>query len=302
MALAAVRSIDHVVVGVESLAPAVAFYRDGLGFEVAGTDIWPDCPGAHVVLRAGASRIIVAEASRAGDIGGGAHQAYRMSEAGRDAALTRLSALGAEIHRYHESRPEEAEASPYVLDPSGNRVQLVCAGDAGADGIDHICLEDVNIEGAEAFYAGTLQLGVAHIAGARTADFVRARDWGDGRIDMMPGTCRWVRYFRPIKDQNRMQARPSLQMYFRAGTGTIGIFMAMEDYAEPPEEQVIGTPRIGLLVDEGGTDAVAARLDAAGHPFTGPVAHEAGAPLARSLYCRDGGGNFIAFCEEARNS
>jgi hypothetical protein len=104
-----------------------------------------------------------------------------------------------------------------------------------------------------------------------------------------------VRYYRAIQGQNQTQARPNLQMYFQAGDGVIGVYMAMEDYAEPPETQHIGTPRIGLRVANGELESIAARLDAAGRRFDGPVGHGSNGPIARSLYCKDAGGNFIEF-------
>jgi catechol 2,3-dioxygenase-like lactoylglutathione lyase family enzyme len=294
-----VQSIGHLVVEVTSLPPALDFYRDGLGLGLVGTDFWPGCANRHAVLKAGAHYLVLAEVWQKPDLSaGGGHQAYRLSRSGHKQAVDRLAALGCDIQTYHESRPAEAGGHVYVTDPSGNRVQLVPSDETangGVVGIDHVCVEDANLHRAELFYSQVLGLDIDHVSGTRTSDFTRAREWGEGAIAMMPGACRWVRYYRAIKGQNQTQARPNLQMYFRAGDGVIGVYMAMEDYAEPPETQQIGTPRIGLQVADDALDAIAARLQAARRPFDGPVEHGGNSPIARSLYCKDAGGNFIEF-------
>lgn len=296
---APVQSIGHLVLEVTDLSPAVEFYRDGLDFTLVGSDFWPGCGNRHAILKAGAKYLVLSEAPEKRDLsGGGSHHAYRMSKAGRRQAMDRLAALGCDIQDYHEARPAEADENVYVVDPSGNRVQLVQSNETGNGAsieIDHVCIEDSNLHRAEVFYGQLLHFPIDHVSGTRTSDFTRARDWGEGSITMMPGACRWVRYYRAIKGQNQTQARPNLQMYFRAGTSVIGVFMAMEDYAEPPQDRHIGTPRIGLQVASGDLDAIATRLETAGRCFEGPVAHRGNGPIARSLYCKDAGGNFIEF-------
>ncbi len=293
--------LSHLVIEVTDLDAAEAFYRDGLGFSVVGRDAWPEA-GANAVLRAGESHLVLARNPHKTDMSAtGVHQGYRISAKGRVAAAARLAELGFTVETYREDRPAEADDNFYVFDPSGNRAQLVAAKDAatgdGVSGIDHACVQDYDMQWAEAFYRDMLGLPVEHVTGLDTEDYVRAQAWGNEAAAMAPGCCRLVKYYREIPGQNRMQPRPSLQMYFTAGTGTIGVYMAMEDYAEPPEAQLIGTPRTGLAVARGGLDGLARRLEARGCVFAGPVDHGGNGPVARSLYMRDTGGNFIEFCE-----
>lgn len=292
-------TIGHLVLEIAALEPAVDFYRDGLGFTVVGRDLWPGCAGRHAVLDSGDKRLVLMETAPVRDRSeGGVHQAYRMSQSTRDRVIERLTALGSEIHTYQETRPAEIDENVYVLDPSGNRIQLVRArDDSPTVAIDHICFEDSNLHRAEVFYHQILGLPLDHVSGIRTGDFERAREWGNGTLSMMPGSCRLVRYYRAIKDQKQTQPRPNLQMYFQAGDGVIGVYMAMDDYAEPPQEQHIGSPRVGLRMPGNSLDSVAKLLQANQHPFEGPVTHRGSSPIERSLYCKDAGGNFIELYE-----
>lgn len=292
--------LSHLVVEVADLDAAEAFYRDGLGLAPVGRDAWPDV-GANAVLRAGEQLLVLAHNPAKPDLSAsGVHQAYRIAGGSREPLRARLEGLGSTVETYREDRPAEADDNFYVRDPSGNRVQLVAngqAGNGGVTGIDHACVQDYDMQWSEKFYGDMLGMPLDHVSGLTTEDHVRARDWAEEKIAMAPGCCRMVRYYREIPGQNRMQPRPTLQLYFRVGTEVIGIYMAMEDYAEPPEESRVGTPRLGIAVAPGGLDALAERLAARGRPFAGPVAHGANVPVARSLYARDTGGNFIEFCE-----
>lgn len=298
------KGLSHLVVGVADLDAAEAFYRDGLGMTPMGRDAWPDA-GANAVLAAGDQFVVLSRrADRPDTSKTGVHQAYRIGARGRDALRARLAAMGVAVETYREDRPAEARDNFYAVDPSGNRVQLVAAGDdatPAASGIDHACVQDYDMQWAAHFYGGVLGLGLDHVTGLDTKDYVRAVDWGDDKIAMAPGCCRLVKYYREIPGQNRMQPRPTLQMYFRAGTGVIGVYMAMEDYAEPPEEQLVGAPRNGLRVAPGGLDRIAKALAARGRPFRA-VDHGSNAPIARSIYARDTGGNFIEFSEASASS
>lgn len=295
------RGLSHVVVEVGDLDAAEAFYRDGLGMKPVGRDAWPDA-GANAVLAAGGQFVVLSRRSQRPDTTkSGVHQAYRIGPAEREAARTRLAAMGIAIETYHETRPAEATDNVYAFDPSGNRIQLVAdaraADRAGAAGIDHACVQNYDMQWAEAFYGKSLGLPVDHITGLNTDDYLRAQDWGAEKLAMAPGCCRLVKYYREVPGQNRMQPRPTLQMYFRAGEDVIGVYMAMEDYAEPPEELLVGTPRTALRLAPGGLDRVAATLDALGRPYS-RVDHGGNAPIARSIYTRDTGGNFVEFVED----
>lgn len=284
--------LSHLVLEVDDLDAAEAFYRDGLGLAALARDSWSEA-APHAVLAAGDQHLVLVK-GRAGDAAraaSGVHQGYRLSAAARDAARGRLAALGFTVEDYVETRPAEAGDNFYVFDPAGNRAQLVANGgdDAGVTGIDHACIEDFDMQWAETFYGGILGLPLDHATGLRTEDYLEAQEWGAEKRRMAPGCCRLVRYYREIPGQNRMQPRPTLQMYFRAGNGIVGVYMAMDDYAEPPEEKLVGVPRTAFRVRAGGCDIVARALDARGRPF-----HR----QDNAIYCRDTGGNFLEFCED----
>ena len=244
MGEAMIQGLGYLAVEVSDLDAARAFYTDGLGLEPRGLDRWPGT-GASAHLSAGTQHLFLVEnRDKAAASDGGVHQAYRVPLAGREALVRRLDALGFTVARYSEERPAEAGDNFYVHDPSGNRVQLVGAGkesgDGGGDGavtgIDHASVEDYDMQWAEDFYGRLLGLPLDYRHGLRTEDYLRAQDWEAGRRDLAPGCCRMVRYYRAVAGQKRMQARPTLQLYFRAGGDFVGVYMAMDDYAEPPEE------------------------------------------------------------------
>lgn len=293
-----IEGLSHLVIRVNDLDAAEAFYRDGLGMQPRARDSWgEDAP--HAVLSAGGQTLVLVEEKGAPDGAAcGVHQAYRMSRPDRDAARGRLGALGFRVEDYVETRPAEKDDNCYVIDPAGNRAQLVANGANGADdrggvtGIDHACVEDFDMQWAETFYGRVLGLAVDHTTGLRTDDYLLAQAWGAEKFRAAPGCCRLVRYYREVPGQNRMQPRPTLQMYFRAGDGVLGIYMAVEDYAEPPEHQLKGTPRTAFRVRPGRLDVVERALGA--RPHEGPVAVEGG---GRAVFCRDTGGNFLEFRE-----
>ena len=295
------QGLSHLVVEVADLDAAEAFYRDGLGLQPIGRDAWPDA-GANAVLKAGDQHLVLTRNADRPDLTAtGVHQGYRIGARGREEARTRLQRLGVKVETYREDRPAESGDNFYAFDPSGNRVQLVVDprgnGSPGVTGIDHACVQDYDMQWAQEFYGGMLSLPLDHVTGLHSDDYIRAQAWGDEKEAMAPGCCRLVKYYREIPGQNRMQPRPTLQMYFRAGSGVIGVYMAMEDYAEAPEEQLVGTPRTALRVAKGKLDDVARALEARGRAFRGPVDHGGNGAIGRSLYSRDTGGNFIEFSE-----
>jgi catechol 2,3-dioxygenase-like lactoylglutathione lyase family enzyme len=289
-----IQGLSHLVVTVGDLDAAEAFYRDGLGMTFLGRDAaGEDAP--HAVLSAGDGKVfLVAEADRLDLSATGVHQAYRISTQGRAQVADRLAVLGFKVETYVEDRAAEVADNFYVIDPAGNRVQLVIDdgdGDAVA-GIDHACVQHYDMQWAQAFYGTVLGLAREDATGFKSKDYFRARDWGDDKINMAPGCCRLIRYYREVPGQNRMQPRPNLQMYFRAGDSVMGVYLAMEDYAEPPEEQLTGVPRTAFRVALGGLEQIAAALEAAGRPF---IFTKGSGPIL----CRDTGGNFVEFTEQA---
>jgi hypothetical protein len=161
------------------------------------------------------------------------------------------------------------------------------------------------MEWIEAFYADRLGLAVEHRVGWNTADYIRARAWGEGNDDMAPGTRRWDERYRDIPGgkpgQGRRVPRPNMQMYLRTGASVFGIYLATAHQQEPPPHMAKGTPRTGFAVDRAELDrAVAAlaeaRVTLPSVTFEGPVEHGAMSPIASSLYVRDPCGNFIELC------
>jgi catechol 2,3-dioxygenase-like lactoylglutathione lyase family enzyme len=297
-----IQGLGYLVVEVTDLASAELFYADGLGFIPEGRDLWPE-GGASILMKAGDQHLfLVQNPDSTPPTEGGTHQAYRCAPAAREAIGGRLVGAGFTVETYAENRPAEAGDNFYAVDPSGNRVQLVARADGhanpdGVAGIDHACVEDYDMQWAEEFYSQTLGLPVDYWHGLRTEDYTDAQDWEAGTRDMAPGCNRMVRYYRAIPGQNRMQARPTLQVYMRAGDDIVGVYMTMADYAEPPEEQLRGGRCLAFSVAPGGLDQVVRALESAGRKFIGPIAGGDEAPLGATIYSRDTGGNFLAFTE-----
>lgn len=298
----AIQGLGYLAVEVRDLDIARDFYADTLGLEALGEDCWPDAAASRLMAAGGQHVVLVHNPDGAASPEGGTHQAYRVAKAAREAIAGRLRAQGFAVETYYESRPAEAADNFYFQDPSGNRVQLVTQGDgtggpASVEGIDHACVEDFDLEWTEQFYAGVLGLPVAYWHGLRTEDYLGAREWAADQRAMAPGCCRMVRYYRKMPGHDPMQPRPTLQLYLQAGADFVGIYMTMEDYAEPPEEQLRGSPCLGFRVTPGRLKGIARTLEGAGRPFLGPIAKGDGAPFGTTIYCKDTGGNFLAFTE-----
>jgi catechol 2,3-dioxygenase-like lactoylglutathione lyase family enzyme len=204
----------------------------------------------------------------------GQHQAYLVE-------ATRLPDLAADLGAewWREDHPAEKARSAYVLDPSGNRVQLV-RSDARPDLLfDHVCIELHDLELAEIFYARTLGGIVDYVHGWTMDDYAEAFAWGEGKDACAPWTRRWdVRYW----DKLRLP-RPNMQTFVRFGDTRLGLILATEHRQEPPPEQHRGTPALLLTTSLPPTEA-ACHLAAQGVAF-----EQEGA----TLYLRDPGGNFI---------
>lgn len=290
--------IGHIAVEVADLDRAQGFYRDVLGFKAIGTDVWPDC-GHHLALRAASGQsLIVAENANRPDLRDtGVHQALRVGAGFKDSMAAKLAGAGVEVHRYKEDRPAEEPDNFYFFDPDGNRIQLVDAD--GADGkmigIDHVGVQVADILWAEEFYAGVLGVSVFHRMGWNTADYVRARDWAEGKEDMAPGTRRLDKRYTVMVDRKTVP-RANMQIFLRFGRATLGVFLANQHFQEPPEEQVVGTPRVAFTTTAQGLDAAAQALALHQIPHHGPARHPSSAPVGRSLYFKDPGGNFLELC------
>ncbi|HEU4345981.1 MAG TPA: VOC family protein [Candidatus Binatia bacterium] len=292
--------ISHIVVEVSDLKRGEEFYRL-LGFESAGYDRVPEC-GRNASFRTASGQwLILSENGRPRSLPEtGVHQGYRVTPLNRAAIGKKLAACDVFVHTYKEDRPAEESDNFYFFDPDGNRIQLV-APHTTADlsdeflAIDHAAIECHDLEWAEDFYVNRLGLVVDHRVGWRTEDYVRARIWGEGKEHMAPGTRRWDQR-NTVMEQKRRIPRPNTQLFVRAGEGVLGVYLATQHRQEPPEEQIVGTPRIALRTSHRALDQTAKLLTEGRFAIQGPMEHPDSAAIAASLYVRDPGGNFLEIC------
>ena len=300
----ALAGISHLAVLVDDVAAARSFYTDMLGFRSIGSDVLPHC-GHHALLTTASGQLLALCAGEKdpGLVLTGLHQAYRVTAAARDVILSRLAESGTTIHRYKEDRPAEDGDNLYIFDPFGNRLQLVTipgdraprGGEAALiTGIDHVAVQAADVEWQEKFYTRHLGLPVEHVVGWRTADYARARDWGEGKDPMAPGCRRWDKRYNIMHGKDPVP-RPNVQLFVTVGDSVLGIYLADNHFQEPPEEAVTGLPRVAFTLAPRDLDAMAELLRDWG-PMIGPLSHPAGSPRSRSLLCKDPGGNFLEFC------
>jgi catechol 2,3-dioxygenase-like lactoylglutathione lyase family enzyme len=301
--------ISHIVIEVSDLKRAAEFYRQVLGFELVEDDGAAD-RGASVVLRAASGQsLILSESVEPRSLPEtGVHQAYRVAPRHREAIGRNLAARQIDVYAYKEDRRAEEADNFYFYDFDGNRVQLVVsAADSHPDGkvlaIDHTAVECHDLEWAEDFYVNILGLPVDQRIGWRTADYVRAQLWGEGKEEMAPGTRRWDQRYT-VMEQKRRIPRPNTHFFLRVGDGVLGIYLATQHRQEPPEEQIVGAPRIALRASRGTLDEILKLLKERRFPVYGPVEHPASSPIATSVYVRDPGANFLELCapKESRES
>ncbi|MGH7794501.1 MAG: VOC family protein [Candidatus Binatia bacterium] len=292
--------ISHIVVEVSDLQRGEEFYRL-LGFESAGYDCVPDCGRNAFLQTASGQWLILSENEQPRSLSEtGVHQAYRVTPLDRETIGKKLAARDVPLHTYKEDRPAEEADNFYFFDPDGNRIQLV-ASQTSADsrgkvlGIDHAAIECHDLEWAEDFYVNRLGLAVDHRVGWRTQDYVRAALWGEGKEHMAPGTRRWDQRYTTMEQKRRLP-RPNTQLFVRVGEGVLGLYLATRHRQEPPEEQIVGTPRIGFRAGRRVVDQIAKLLAEARLPVQGPTEHPSSAPLAASLYVKDPGANFLEIC------
>jgi catechol 2,3-dioxygenase-like lactoylglutathione lyase family enzyme len=293
-------AISHVAIEVADLTRAKQFYRL-LGFEFAGDDRLPECGRNAMFRTASRQAVILCESSQPRSLPEtGVHQAYRISPFDRDALAKELANYDVPVHNYEEDRPSEKGDNFYFYDPDGNRIQLIAstasvAAHAKMLAIDHAAIESHDLEWAEDFYVTRLGLTMEHRVGWRTDDYIRAKLWGEGKENMAPGTRRWDQRYT-VMEQKRKLPRPNTHFFVRLGEQVLGIYLATQHRQEPPEEQVVGTPRIGLRADRKAIREITKLLAANRTPIKGPVEHPEAAPIAASLYVRDPGGNFLEIC------
>jgi len=265
--------LSHLVVPVDDLATA-EFYRDTLGFTAGPDDAIADC-GPSVSLQGDDGGLVVLsqDKSRPDLTATGVHQAYGVGATQRQRILAALAAQGIAVHGYKEDNPAEESDNCYFFDPAGNRIQLVARnGETERPALDH-----------------------AHRCGWKTADYARAQLWADGKEDMAPGTRRMDKRYSSMANKKELP-RVNLQVYFRAGETPFAVYLANRHFQESLEYACIGTPRTAFKVSAAMLDDTCRRLEAAKWRFKGPVTQKDG-PVARALYFRDPGGNFIELSE-----
>jgi hypothetical protein len=130
-------------------------------------------------------------------------------------------------------------------------------------------------------------------------DYARAHAWGAGADACAPGTRRWDKpYTADISSQPLPRPNPQCFVTFAPGV-VLGIYLATEHRQEPPPDQFVGTPRLGLRLRSGGLAEAAARLRGIRLRCMWP-APTTGGPFARDgacLHVRDPSGNFLALSE-----
>jgi catechol 2,3-dioxygenase-like lactoylglutathione lyase family enzyme len=278
-----------IVIEVTDAARARHFYADLLGFAPDGMA----SDGPRLQVGAGQALVLAERAMPLTLPETGAHVAYRISAADLPAVQDRLERAGVAVERYHEDRPAERDANYYCADPDGNRIQLVPGDDAG---IDHAAIEAYDLEWAEVFYTQVLGGHVETRVGWHMDDYARAHAWGAGADACAPGTRRWDKpYTADISSQPLPRPNPQCFVTF-APDVVLGIYLATEHRQEPPPDQYVGTPRLGLRLRPGGLAEAEQRLRAIrlrcmwASPTTG-------GPFARDgacLHVRDPSGNFLA--------
>ena len=302
-----IRGLAHSVIETADLGRARAFYGDRLGLRTVAEN-WPNSDETCLICPSGQSLVLRQSAAPRSFAETGVHQAYRAAPSAIERILKDLAGDGIAVQGYHEDRPAEQNAPCYFADPDGNRIQLVrqeSGGGAGVLAIDHTAIQASDMEWIEDFYAGCLGLAVDHRVGWNTIDYVRAREWGEGKEDMAPGTRRWDERYRDIPGgkpgQGRRVARPNMQIFYKMGDSILGIYLANSHMQEPPLRQATGTPRTAYWTDRATLDRTAAVLSKTRNAVLGPEQHPAKSPIAASLYFRDPCGNFIELCVGANS-
>ncbi len=210
--------------------------------------------------------------------GTGQHQAYRVHRGRLADVVLELAAAGHPASWWREDHPAEREATAYVRDPSGNRVQLV-PSDSADEPLAHAAIEVNDLEHAETFYVDVLGAEADYYHGWRMDDYAEAKAWEEGRDPCAPWTRRFdVRYWDKLR-----VARPNMQLFVRFRTTPLGLILATEHRQEPPEDALRGAPCVILRTSEP-QHAIAEHLSRVGVRFE---------RAASNLYLRDPSGNFV---------
>lgn len=176
------------------------------------------------------------------------HQAYRVPRGRLRAVANELEQSGFGADRWHEDHPSEQEPTAYLQDPSGNRVELI-GTDTPALLLDHFAFEVHNLEPISVFYLAVLGGTIDHYFGRSMDDYEAAKAWGEGRD---PDAAPWTRFFprgNSINDHMRRadrQSHPAQQLSIGFGNTRVCFFLGTVHRQDPPEEQLVGTPRVAF--------------------------------------------------------
>jgi len=214
----------------------------------------------------------------------GQHQAYGVDAAMLPGLLAQLQRSGCVSEWWREDHPMERAPCTYVLDPSGNRVQLVASSDAGLL-IDHVALNVHDMPHARSFYTQVLGGMVDYAHGRDMDHYAEAKAYLEGDDPCAP----WTRYVVESRSHGRPGttfkpvSRPAMQLFLGIGPTRLGLMLGEHDYQEPPEEHVRGTPCVTLR-SAAGFGPTLSRLSASAPTFVQEYP---------SLFLRDPSGNFL---------
>ncbi|HEY3117409.1 MAG TPA: VOC family protein [Chloroflexota bacterium] len=236
--------------------------------------------------------------------GGGYHQAYRVPAAKLKQLAQSYASAGSALEWWREDHPDERVPSPYLEDPSGNRVQLV-ASDQNGRLIDHVAVEVYEFDYCEYLWVTTLGGNVQYYHGWRREDQIEAKQWASGDDPCAPWTRKDNPSYRdflivdPVTGEERPARfagevgaerpsgppkvpRPNGQVFYTYGDSRLALISATRVWQEQPEEIVKSTPRLVFDVAQD-ADAVAEALA----PTPIPWERE-----GNTIYVRDADGNF----------
>jgi catechol 2,3-dioxygenase-like lactoylglutathione lyase family enzyme len=292
--LADAREIVGMVCDVGDLAATEAFY--GPILRHAGGE-WEGTPEHR---QFGTNRHVVSFLRREGpqvSEAVGRHQAYRVPADSIETIVKELAALGYAADWWHEDHPSERAVSAYLLDPDGNRVQVVPSTPEELKRlgfIDHVGIEVHDLESAEVFYEKVLGGRIDYYHGRRALDYQAALAWQDGGDPCAPWTRLWPGAGLSTDPRHKSHVpHPNQQVYFRFGDSRLALFLAGKHRQEPPEDQALGAPRV-VLESPLSAATIAERLAKPPISLTPedrlPLTFQVDGP---AVYLRDPGANFV---------
>jgi hypothetical protein len=277
--------VAGVVLEVSDLAATRAFYepifRDGSGDWTEGR--------RNLAFKRGRQSIEFVQKAHPRTLSdGGNHQAYRVRRNRLDPLLAELTRAGHQVDWWREDHPSERTPSAYLLDPSGNRVQLV-PSDNGSLLLDHVAVEVFEFDYVEYVYLKALNGRVDYYHGWKIEDYDDARAWAAGDDPAAPWTRRDNPGWTDFRDQGRGNpnlrvARPNTHEFIGYGDTRVCLVSATRIVQEPPEEMIKGTPRVIFHTPQPIAE-VAASLSA-----SLPITFE---QQGKSAFIKDPDGNFL---------